>query len=89
MPQEDHDLLIALGTEMRGVRNDIKELKDGVYPHIAALEKDKADKVDMALLRVQVESMQKKSDKYFQIMTLFTAAAGAVFSLLLFHIFKQ
>lgn len=39
----DHDLLIELRTEFRGVRADIKELKDTTSARVAALEAGKLD----------------------------------------------
>lgn len=46
----DHDLLIELRTEMKGMRNDIKDIKDGTTARIAALERDKEDKVEIQRL---------------------------------------
>jgi hypothetical protein len=89
MPQEDHDLLIELGTEMRAVRSDIKELKDGTYPRIVALEKDKLDKTEFDKLQRRVASMEESRQAYFITMGLFTAACVTMIGLILFHIFKQ
>jgi hypothetical protein len=50
--KEDHDLLVELRTEMRGVRSDIKDLKEGTTARIQTLERDKAD-------RKEVEELQK------------------------------
>jgi hypothetical protein len=36
----DHDLLIELRTEMRGIRGDIKDMKDGTTRELAVLRKD-------------------------------------------------
>ncbi len=36
----DRDLLVELRTEMRGVRNDIKELKDNTSQRLERLERD-------------------------------------------------
>ena len=56
MPEltNDHDLLVELRTEFRGMRTDIRELKDGTASRLAALEKKteeletyKASKVDL------------------------------------------
>lgn len=45
MPQSnDHDLLIELRTEMRGIRADIKDIKEGTTARLAALENGKQDK---------------------------------------------
>ncbi|MEW6126723.1 MAG: hypothetical protein AB1757_06770 [Acidobacteriota bacterium] len=55
MTQEDHDLLIELRTEVKGMRVDIRDLKDGtterltdVERDVDELEKNKASKVDLA-----------------------------------------
>lgn len=52
--REDRDLLIELRTEMRGMRTDIKDLKDGTSNQITdltikteELETHKASKVDL------------------------------------------
>lgn len=42
----DHDLLIELRTEMRGLRQDLKTLSDGVSTRVTNLENTKLDKVD-------------------------------------------
>lgn len=40
----DHDVLIELRTEMRGVRSDIKDLKEDSAHRISLLEDNKIDK---------------------------------------------
>jgi len=52
--QSDHDLLIELRTEMRNIRNDIKELKESTTVQINILEKDKADQYDVDILKKKV-----------------------------------
>ena len=55
MPEiNDHDLLIELRTEVKGMRVDIRDLKDGTTKRITDvehqandLEKNKASKVDL------------------------------------------
>lgn len=42
----DHDLLIELRTEMRGVRGDVKDIKDGLGPKVEMLEATKLDKAE-------------------------------------------
>ena len=42
----DHDLLIELRTEMRGLRQDLKTLSDGVSTRVTNLENTKLDKMD-------------------------------------------
>jgi hypothetical protein len=51
----DHDLLIELRTELRGLRTDVKDIRDNTSADIAMLKKDKAD-------RAEVDSLQKKLD---------------------------
>lgn len=38
----DHDLLIELRTEFKGMRDDIKELKDNLVSRVTVLEEEKA-----------------------------------------------
>lgn len=40
----DHDLLIELRTEMKGVRSDIKEFNDDTKERLASLQEKKLDK---------------------------------------------
>ena len=54
--ESDHDLLVELRTEMRAVRNDLKDIKEGTSKDIADLKKDKAD-------RVEVDKLQKVIDE--------------------------
>ena len=42
----DHDLLIELRTEMRGLRIDLKALADGISSRVTSLEQNKLDKVE-------------------------------------------
>ena len=42
----DHDLLIELRTEMRGVRDDIQKLTDGTALRLKALEDDHVTRID-------------------------------------------
>jgi hypothetical protein len=37
----DHDLLVELRTEMKAVRADIKDLKDGTQARLSSLESDR------------------------------------------------
>ena len=37
--QNDHDLLIEMRTEMKAVREDIKDIKDNTTARVTALEK--------------------------------------------------
>jgi hypothetical protein len=53
MPQsQDHDLLVELRTEMRGVRDDIKEIKDGTAAQLLDHE-------------TRVRALEKQSERWF------------------------
>lgn len=39
-PQLDHDLLVELRTEMKGVRADLREIKDNTTSRLSLLEQD-------------------------------------------------
>jgi hypothetical protein len=52
---EDHDILITLVEVVRGVREDIKELKDGTSSRISCLEQNKADKLTVSNLEDGIE----------------------------------
>jgi hypothetical protein len=43
--QEDRDLLIELRTQMSGVRDDIKDLKDGFSSRLSNLEQNMVSKI--------------------------------------------
>lgn len=57
----DHDLLIELRTEMRSMRDEIKELKNGVVKRVENLENDKMSKEDAKSLitKDQFEPVKK------------------------------
>lgn len=44
--REDRDLLVELKTEMKAVRVDVKEIKEGLVSRVAALEVSKLDKIE-------------------------------------------
>jgi hypothetical protein len=58
--ENDHDVLIELRTEMRNVRNDIKDLKDGTSSRIECLEKEKADRHEVEALQRHVNDNIEK-----------------------------
>ena len=71
MPEltNDHDLLVELRTEFRGMRGDIKDLKDGTATRLAALEKKtedlesyKASKKDLEKTNEQVDRMNTRQN---------------------------
>lgn len=92
----DHDLLIELRTEMRNIRSDIKELKEGTTQRIQILERDKADRQEVEFLQKKlnedienrIRKLEEYRSRYFIMMSLYTAAVGIMIGLMLFHIFK-
>jgi len=65
----DHDLLIELRTEMKGMRIDIRDLKDGttqrlteVEHSVIELEKNKASKVDLDATNERVDRVTTRQN---------------------------
>jgi hypothetical protein len=54
----DHDLLIELRTEFRGMRNDINEIKTGTVARIADLEGDHVKRTEFETLENEVENLK-------------------------------
>lgn len=57
----DHDLLIELRTELKGVRTDIKTFSDDTKERLAALEVKKLNKEDFT--KFILEDTKDKDDK--------------------------
>lgn len=53
----DHDLLIELRTEFRGMRQDISEIKTNTVGRISELEGDHVTKEDLETLSAKVDSL--------------------------------
>jgi len=49
----DHDVLIELRTEMRGVRADIKDIKEDTAHRVSLLEDNKIDKREVEKMLVE------------------------------------
>jgi hypothetical protein len=70
MPEiKDHDLLIELRTEVRGMRSDIRELKDntaerltGVEHQVNELEKNKASKFDLGATNERLDRVATRQN---------------------------
>lgn len=69
METPDHDLLIELRTEMRGMRVDIKDLKTGTSDRLTdlttkyeSLEANKASKVDLANTDTRVDRVTTRQN---------------------------
>lgn len=58
--REDRDLLVELKTEMSGLRDDVKELKDGIKSDIEFLKADKISRADA--VRMQTDSLTRDTD---------------------------
>jgi hypothetical protein len=56
--QSDHDVLIELRTEMRGVRDDVKDIKTNTVARISSLESDRVSKDDMKTLEDDIQSLK-------------------------------
>ena len=52
--KSDHDILVTLVEQVKQVREDIKDLKEGTTIRILSLERDKADRRDVELLQIKV-----------------------------------
>jgi hypothetical protein len=93
----DHDLLIELRTEVQNIRNDIKELKDGVATRIASLETDKADrKVVEELqgkvnhdLEVRVRVLEGAKSNYYTMSVIYAGIGATMIGLILYHLFQK
>ena len=74
MPQsQDHDLLIELRTEMRGVREDIKDIKDGTADKLLDHE-------------TRIRTLEKQNDRWFgkqSVVATLVASAVALISALI------
>jgi hypothetical protein len=94
---QDHDLLIELRTEVQNIRNDIKELKDGVATRIASLETDKADrKVVEELqgkvnhdLEVRVRVLEGAKSNYYTMSVIYAGIGATMIGLILYHLFQK
>lgn len=53
----DHDLLIELRTEMRGVRTDVKDLRDNTSKRVDALENEKMNRDEVMRLKADADKI--------------------------------
>jgi hypothetical protein len=65
MPEltNDHDLLVELRTEFRGMRSDIKDLKDGTASRLSALEKKTEDLETYKASKQDLEKIDARLDR--------------------------
>ncbi len=59
----DHDLLVELRTEFRGMREDIKDLKDGTASRLNALEKKTDDLEAQKATKQELEKIDTRLDR--------------------------
>jgi vacuolar-type H+-ATPase subunit H len=93
---DDHDLLIELKTRMEGLKDDIKDIKDGTTKRIADLEQNKADRLDLEQLEKEVHGkredrlrkLENISSKNWIYLTLYSLLTGGLATLLITHLIK-
>lgn len=92
----DHDLLIELRTEMRGLRDDFKESANLVTGQISALQTGKVDKDDFNRFIVGYEKTKDDHERRIrstEVWKYYLIAGVAIFELviqvLLTYFFKQ
>jgi hypothetical protein len=94
---QDHDLLIELRTEVQNIRNDIKELKDGVAQRISSLETDKADRKSVEELQVKVNSdietrvrvLENSKSNYYTMTIIYAGIGATMIGLILYHLLQK
>ena len=69
MKPNDHDVLIQVSTKLDDLTRQVRELRDGTITRIIALEKDKAD-------RVEVQALQTKLNHDIEIRVRFLEDKG-------------
>jgi hypothetical protein len=90
---DDHDLLIQLNTRVEGIKEDIKDLKDGTAKRITDLENGKADKKDFDDLcneihgerEKRLRGVENKTNNFWIAFTLYSIAVGGMITLFIFH----
>jgi len=86
---DDHDLLIELRTNMNGLRDDIKTLKNGNVPakDFDELKDDfykKNEKQD-----IKIEALENKTANYTITMVLYSIAVAFMIGLTLYHMISK
>lgn len=87
------DLVIELRTEVRSIRDDIKDLKEGTTERIICLEKEKADRKEVELIQeklnkdheIRLRQMESKVVWVFA----FSSGAGAVLGVVINYFMKN
>jgi transposase len=94
--QSDHDLLVKLDQKVNDLKDAVKELQSGTYSRISALEKDKADRVELEFLQkrinddieVRVRKLESKTANYKITLMLYSIAVGGMIALICYHILR-
>lgn len=55
----DHDLLITLHEQVRGIRDDIKDIKDNLNSRVTKLEDGRVDRKELEALKNDVRWLQR------------------------------
>ncbi len=55
----DHDLLITLHEQVRGIRDDIKDIKDNLNSRVTKLEDETIDRKEFDALQTDVRWLQR------------------------------
>ena len=90
----DHDLLIELRSEMRNLRNDIQDLKNGTAKRIDDLETGKADLKSVEDLQRKVNidieerlrKLEEKNSSSNTFLVFLSGTAVLILGLLIWHL---
>lgn len=100
---DDHDLLIELKTRMEGLKDDIKDIRDGTTKRICDLEENSAKKEDLGELQIRLEQLsnevhttreirirklENKADRFWITVSLYSAFILGLAGIMIAHIFK-
>lgn len=92
---DDHNLLIRLDQKVGDLQNAVKELNDGTFSKIAGLEKDKADRRELEVLQVKINTdietrvrvLENSNSRYLILTAIYSAIGATMIGLIIFHIF--
>jgi hypothetical protein len=76
MEQSDHDLLVELKTEMKFLRVDVKEIKDGTSAQLEDHEK-------------RIRTLELLKSKYFWTTAIYSTIGATMITLIIYHILQK